>query len=327
MAEPQIQSSQKTDASATRARPSSAPVVRWLTALVWLVFLIATILAFPGHLSVVICLITLGIFACLVLQRSRQAAAASLIAGVLLICKTPSNQIDFYLLVAVFLAAGIAYFSGRPKQRWLAFAVTTAVVAFFGIKRNFDADASQGISLDQRPIVCLGDSLTEGENGGYPAELQKLVSAPVLNYGRNGFTTQMVIDKLLPQIVAEQPQLAVVAIGGHDYNTGKPRDETKAKLRQIVQTLVDANIEVVIVEIIRGFISDPFYGVERELAAEFDLQLIPDTTIRRFVFFSPKAPPGYWMNSKHHLSEDGLHPNERGQIEFAKTVAEAILEN
>ena len=311
------------DASATSPKRSSSIIKRQLTAFIWLV-LLGTLLAFPSHLTALTYLIVLAIFACLVLQRCGQATCASLIAGGLLAIKTPSNQFDFILLVAVFLVAGIIYFSDHPRRRWLAFAITTAVVAFFGIKRTLDAQPSQPITLDQRPIVCLGDSLTEGKHGGYPAELQKLVYPPVLNYGRNGFTTKMVIDKLLQQIVDEQPQLVVVEIGGHDYNTGKPRDETKVRLRQIIQTLVDANIEVVIVEIPRGFINDPFYGIERELTAEFDLKLIPDTIIRRFVFFSPIAPPGFWMNSKQHLSDDGLHPNERGQVEFAKVVADAI---
>ena len=82
---------------------------------------------------------------------------------------------------------------------------------------------------------------------------------------------------------------------------------------------------MVIVEIPRGFVSDPFFGIERELAAKFDLQLIPDTIVRRFVFFSPIVPPGIWLDPKHHLSVNGLHPNQRGQIEFAKIVADAIL--
>jgi len=325
MPEPQIQTSSEMakDASATSPKRSSSIIKRQLTAFIWLV-LLGTLLAFPSHLTALTYLIVLAIFACLVLQRCGQATCASLIAGGLLAIKTPSNQFDFILLVAVFLVAGIIYFSDHPRRRWLAFAITTAVVGFFGIKRTLDAQPSQPITLDQRPIVCLGDSLTEGKHGGYPAELQKLVYPPVLNYGRNGFTTKMVIDKLLQQIVDEQPQLVVVEIGGHDYNTGEPRDETKARLRQIIQTLIDADIEVVIVEIPRGFINDPFYGIERELTAEFDLKLIPDTIIRRFVFFSPIAPPGFWMNSKQHLSDDGLHPNERGQVEFAKVVADAI---
>ena len=179
------------DASTTPAKPSSRAITRRLTAFIWLVYLLATLLAFPCHLTVLTCLIALGIFVCLVLQRCRQAACASLITAVLLTVKTPSNQIDFILMVTAFLVAGIIYFSKRPRRRWLAFAITTAVVGFFGIKRTLDAQPSQPITLDQRPIVCLGDSLTEGKHGGYPAELQKLVSPPVLNYGRNGFTTKI----------------------------------------------------------------------------------------------------------------------------------------
>ena len=238
MPEPQTQTSSEMmkDRSTTQTKPSSSVIGRRLTAFMWLVYLLATLLTLPS-LTVLTYLIALAIFACLVLQRRGQAACASLIAGGLLAIKTPSNQFDFILLVAVFLVAGIIYFSDHPRRRWLAFAITTAVVAFFGIKRTLDAQPSQPITLDQRPIVCLGDSLTEGKHGGYPAELQKLVSPPVLNYGRNGFTTQMVIDKLLQQIVDEQPQLVVVEIGGHDYNTGEPRDETKARLRQILSLI------------------------------------------------------------------------------------------
>ena len=135
------------DASTTPAKPSSRAITRRLTAFIWLVYLLATLLAFPCHLTVLTCLIALGIFVCLVLQRCRQAACASLITAVLLTVKTPSNQIDFILMVAVFLVAGIIYFSNRTKLRWLSFAITTAAVAFFGIKRTLDAQPSQAKPL------------------------------------------------------------------------------------------------------------------------------------------------------------------------------------
>ena len=257
-------------------------------------------------------------------QQTSQAAWVVVVAGAILIAKTPSIQIDFILMVVAFLASGIIYFWGDSKLQWAALGITVVAVTFFGIKRTLDAQASQGISLNQRPIACLGDSLTEGIKGGYPAELQKMVTQPVLNFGRNGYTTQMAIDDLLPKILDAKPQLVVMELGGHDYKDGEPRDQTKARLRQIIQELTDADIEVVIVEILHGLISDPFYGVERELAAEFDVQLLPDTIIRRFVYFSEIIPPGRWMDSSEHLSEDGLHPNARGQVEFAKVVADAI---
>jgi hypothetical protein len=77
----------------------------------------------------------------------------------------------------------------------------------------------------------------------------------------------------------------------------------------------------VIVEIPRGIIQDPFYGLERELTREFDLELVPDTIVRRCFFFSPIMPPGIWIDKKYHLSDDGLHPNAIGQVEFAKAAA------
>lgn len=313
------------DASASPSKSSTrGPIARRLLALAWIVFVIAMLLAFPSHLTVLTAAIALVIFVCLLFQQIRQTAMVSLVAGAILLIKTPSIQIDFVLMVAVFLASGVGYFWVTSKLRWTALAITVAAVAFFGIKRTLDAQASQGISLDQRPIVCLGDSLTEGKKGGYPAELQKLATQPVLNFGRNGYTTQMAINDLLPKILDAKPQLVVMELGGHDYKDGQPREQTKTRLRQIIQELTDADIEVVIVEIIHGLISDPYYGVERELAAEFDLQLIPDTIIRRFVYFSAIVPPGSWMDSSEHLSNDGLHPNKRGQVEFAKVVADAI---
>jgi len=332
MTEPQTQltSNSREEVSVAQSTPagsSAAPTMisRCLRALAWIVFILATLLAFPCHLTMLTGAIAAVIFCCLALDIVRQAALVSFVAGAILISKTPSLQIDFLLLTTVLMSAGVAYFFVSSKLRWSAFAITVAAVAFFGVKRTLDAQSSQNISIDdQRSIICLGDSLTEGERGGYPAELQKLVAAPVLNFGRNGYTTRLAIDDLLPKIKQEQPQLVVLEIGGHDYNNGEPREQTKTQLKQIIQELISDDITVVIVEIPRGLISDPFYGIERELAAEFDLQLIPDTIIRQFVFFSPMAPPGYWLDPSHHLSEDALHPNQRGQVEFAKVVAEAI---
>jgi len=289
------------DSTAPATKPATRnPIIRWLLVLAWIVFILTTLLAFPSHLTVLTAAITLAIFGCLLFQQTSQAAWVVVVAGAILIAKTPSIQIDFILMVVAFLASGIIYFWGASKLQWAALGITVVAVTFFGIKRTLDA------------------------KGGYPAELQKMVTQPVLNFGRNGYTTQMAIDDLLPKILDAKPQLVVMELGGHDYKDGEPRDQTKARLRQIIQELTDADIEVVIVEIIHGLISDPFYGVERELAAEFDLQLIPDTIIRRFVYFSEIIPPGRWMDQSEHLSEDGLHPNARGQVEFAKVVADAI---
>jgi hypothetical protein len=80
---------------------------------------------------------------------------------------------------------------------------------------------------------------------------------------------------------------------------------------------------VVLMEIPRGFLTDPYAGVERELARQYDLELISDSAIRQLVLFSPYAPPGMWING-NHLSDDGLHPNSRGNEHLANRVARSL---
>ena len=74
----------------------------------------------------------------------------------------------------------------------------------------------------------------------------------------------------------------------------------------------------------RGFIIDPFAGIEREIAREHDIELISDGAIRKLVLWSPIAPPGIWTGRESHLSDDGLHPNAKGNIHLAGCVAGSL---
>ena len=85
------------------------------------------------------------------------------------------------------------------------------------------------------------------------------------------------------------------------------------------------DIAVILVEIPRGFISDPYDGLERELAAQYDLQLIDDSVIRNFVFNSPIIPPGMWLDRSQRYSDDGLHPNNLGNEYFAHVVSQSLV--
>jgi lysophospholipase L1-like esterase len=66
---------------------------------------------------------------------------------------------------------------------------------------------------------------------------------------------------------------------------------------------------------------DPYGGLERELAREYDLELIHDGVIRQLVIFSPFTPLG---KSGRVLSDDGLHPNAAGNAFLADRV-QAVL--
>ena len=188
-----------------------------------------------------------------------------------------------------------------------------------------DSHCSRPCILDNsRPVACIGDSLTSGvpPYGGYPADLTGLLSVPVVNLGQAGMTAEDALSSL-PELLRARPQAVVVELGGHDFLRGRSRAATRDVLERIIATLHDADANVILMEIPRGFLTDPYAGLERELARKYDLELISDSAIRQLVLFSPFAPPGMWIIGKH-LSDDGLHPDSRGNAHMADRVARSL---
>ncbi len=80
----------------------------------------------------------------------------------------------------------------------------------------------------------------------------------------------------------------------------------------------------ILVEIPRGIVIDRFGGLERRLARRYDLELVSDSVLRECILLGPCAPPGMWLSAQWHLSDDGLHPNARGNKRLARQVCHAM---
>lgn len=249
--------------------------------------------------------------------------------AVVLVIKRPDWSPAMALLGALLLAVAVLYYwldrrlPSSSKHRATTGALVAVWIAWLAaVWQSYDGCHTRKSPLVHRlrPIVCVGDSLTTGLSAkeAYSEYLQQLVGVPVVNLGRPGVTARDMVQHL-PEILAEQPQLVVVELGGHDFLRGYGRAETRASLVQIIKACQEADAEVVLVEIPRGFITDPFSGLERELAREYDLELIPDSAIRMLVVRSP-AIPFVGDLAQPHLSDDGLHPNVAG----AQMLADAV---
>jgi acyl-CoA thioesterase I len=94
-------------------------------------------------------------------------------------------------------------------------------------------------------------------------------------------------------------------------------------LEEIIRECRLAGAEVILMEIPRGFMFDRYRFLERELARQYDLELIPDTCFRWIILNSKEMPPGAW-HSGPHLADDALHPNAAGQEHLADKVAETL---
>ncbi|TWU45199.1 Acyl-CoA thioesterase I precursor [Novipirellula aureliae] len=184
---------------------------------------------------------------------------------------------------------------------------------------------SRSLSLElDRPVVCIGDSLTDGllPDGGYPDPLANMVRVPVVNLGFSGIATTQAVGQM-DRVVGHNPQVVVIELGGHDFLKGYSRRRTKENLVSMIEKAREHGAEVILMEIPRGFIFDPFASLEREIAYEYDVELIADTWLRQIVVMSPIAPPGMWMPNSQ-LSDDGIHSNPRGSETIAKRVARAL---
>ncbi|NLS96561.1 MAG: lysophospholipase [Planctomycetaceae bacterium] len=248
--------------------------------------------------------------------------------AILLIKRTAWLPGVLLLLLALGIAAGLRL-AGRRQGRSLPTSVhraTLALLWFAWLIAAIDSWAAVRTSrrpvLDpHRPVVCLGDSLTAY---GYPDELAGRLAVPVVNMGRDGISTTDSLE-LLPAIRELHPQAVIVELGGHDYLRNHGEETCRRNLTRIIEECRSLGAEVVLVEVPRGIVTDPFGGLERRLARQHDLALVSDTTLRWFVLFGPYAPPGMWLPREWHLSDDGLHPNARGNELLARRVNDALV--
>ena len=163
-----------------------------------------------------------------------------------------------------------------------------------------------------RTIVCLGDSITAGVGSGageaYPELLAARLSTEVINAGVSGDTTAGGLARV-EDVLAKNPWLVIVELGGNDVLRQVPPEETERSLRGILDRLLSARVVPVLVEM-----DAPFGGRYREiyerLGDEYHVPVVEDAI-------------GEILRDRS-LKSDEIHPNARGQQVLAAAVAEEI---
>jgi acyl-CoA thioesterase-1 len=227
------------------------------------------------------------------------------------------------VLMGILIAQSAIDLGWKPaddRKVWRVRAVSSIALvwaAWIVMALNWQASAhsSREPHLDEnRPVVFVGDSLMKY---GFPSEVQKQIRLPVLDLSRSGITTQDALE-FLAEIEKAKPMVLVIELGGHDYLEKRSRETTRNNLEKFIRSARNAGAEVLLFEIPRGFIMDPWKGLERGLAREHDLELIPDSVIRNLVIHGPGGLPP-------QLSDDGIHPNAKGSERMAGAVVDALV--
>lgn len=179
-------------------------------------------------------------------------------------------------------------------------------------------------AANPRLLVCYGDSITAGyglEDGqAYPAFLQRDLDSEgyhvkVLNRGTSGATTKDALAGL-PYVLQMHPSIVIVEFGGNDGLRGLPIADSRHNLDQVLTSLENAHVKIVLA----GITLPPDYGPDyihsfeqmfRELAARHRVILIP------MLYVNLVHLPGTIQN-------DGIHPTAKGSAIIANTIFPAL---
>ena len=160
-------------------------------------------------------------------------------------------------------------------------------------------------------IIALGDSITNGYGIGreyaYPAILERELGIPVINMGVDGDTTDSARDRLERDVLAKDPWIVIVFLGGNDFLKRFSRETTTANLSYIIERIHEIGAVVALVEPgVPGFLGSPQAGVYEELAKKYKTLLVRDTI------------GGILGNEA--LMHDPIHPNQEGQEVIAARI-------
>ena len=174
-------------------------------------------------------------------------------------------------------------------------------------------------------LLALGDSLTAGygldPGQGFVPRLQAALEARgrqvrVLDGGVSGDTTAGGLARL-DWSLADDPQAAIVELGGNDGLRGLPPAETRRNLAAILDRLAARRIPV----LLSGMIAPPNLGADygREFAGVFPelARSRPGVILDPFFLEGIAGDPA--LNQP-----DGIHPNPRGVALLVSRILPAV---
>lgn len=158
-------------------------------------------------------------------------------------------------------------------------------------------------------IVAFGDSLIYGVGSTRGNDLVSRLSAgigvPIENMGVSGNTTAQGLARL-EEVLAKEPSVVILLLGGNDYLQRVPRETTFAQLGTIIERLQEKGTVVVLLGVRGGILRDSFSDEFEKLADSYGTAFVPNVL------------DGILGNTA--LMFDEIHPNDAGYARIAEKV-------
>jgi lysophospholipase L1-like esterase len=160
-------------------------------------------------------------------------------------------------------------------------------------------------------LIAFGDSLTAGYGAptgeDYPSRLSALIGTPVINAGVSGDTTASALARLDADVLARDPRIVIVGLGGNDFLNGVPIQTTEANLREIVHKIEGGGAMVVLLGFRFPSLTADYEAMYKRVAKD------------EGCLFVGSVLRGILNDSS--LKSDAIHPNAKGYALMAERVA------
>jgi acyl-CoA thioesterase-1 len=151
-------------------------------------------------------------------------------------------------------------------------------------------------------IIAFGDSLVAGVGAStghdFVSVLSGRLGVRILNAGRPGDTTASALARLDRAVLARNPRVVIVLLGGNDFLRRVPRDRTFDNLETIVTRIRQRGAAVVLVGVSLGLFTDSYAAQYEALAEHTSAAYVPDVL------------DGVYGHADRMA--DQIHPNDRG---------------
>jgi lysophospholipase L1-like esterase len=162
-------------------------------------------------------------------------------------------------------------------------------------------------------IVAFGDSLVAGvgstEGNDFVSVLEEKIGEDIVNAGVSGDTTAAGL-KRIDEVLAQNPRVVMVLLGGNDFLRRLSKEETFAHLEQIIQSIQNTGAAVVLLGVRGGVVRDEYKDEFEYLAKEYNTAYVENVLDG--------------LIGKTELMSDPIHPNDAGYRIIAERVYPAL---
>ncbi len=174
---------------------------------------------------------------------------------------------------------------------------------------------TQIVPMNISRIVCFGDSLTYGygasEHKDYPSRLEEMIGIETINAGVSGNTTADGLTRLENDVLAHNPDVVLITLGGNDLRTRINADTAQKNLIAIIKNIQASGAIVILGGIDIPLFDQGYAKMYQTVAKETDAVLIPN--ILEGIIGHPD------------LMSDSIHPNDQGYAIMAERFSNALI--